>query len=113
RVRVVPAGEGGDEARTAYQLLRRWPRHALLRLWPHTGRTHQLRVHLAHAGWPICGDPVYNPAGSDPAHRLFLPAHYLPLLSPAGVRRAFRAPLPAGLHAALRTLEHPCYSAED
>jgi RluA family pseudouridine synthase len=57
----------GREARTEYRVLRRHRSasgHActLLELTLGTGRTHQIRVHLADAGHPICGDPLYNPA---------------------------------------------------
>ncbi len=57
----------GQEARTSIRVLRRGPDHALVLATPHTGRLHQIRVHLRHAGLPILGDKVY---GLDPG--LFL-----------------------------------------
>ena len=58
---ALPAGaKGAQTARTDAEVIARWPGHALLRLWPRTGRTHQLRVHLADAGWPIVQDPLYG-----------------------------------------------------
>lgn len=57
----------GRPSRTTIRLLRRGPAHALVVARPHTGRLHQIRVHLRHAGYPIVGDKVY---GLDPA--LFL-----------------------------------------
>jgi 23S rRNA pseudouridine1911/1915/1917 synthase len=59
----------GRAARTEYFLLRRAPSPrnewlSLLDLVPHTGRTHQLRIHLADEGFPILGDALYGPAGN-------------------------------------------------
>jgi RluA family pseudouridine synthase len=54
---------GGAEARTSCRVLRRGHEHALILASPHTGRLHQIRVHLRHAGHPILGDKVY---GLDP-----------------------------------------------
>lgn len=50
----------GKPSRTDYRVLKRYPGHCLLELTPITGRTHQLRVHCAHMGWPILGDPQYG-----------------------------------------------------
>jgi 23S rRNA pseudouridine1911/1915/1917 synthase len=52
--------EGGREARTAYRVIRRLPGRTLVELSPETGRTHQIRVHLAHVGHPIVGDLTYG-----------------------------------------------------
>jgi 23S rRNA pseudouridine1911/1915/1917 synthase len=57
RMRVDPAGRA---ALTLYRTLARAPHVALLELRPQTGRTHQLRVHLAAAGHPIVGDDLYG-----------------------------------------------------
>ena len=50
----------GKPSRTAYRVLERGEKTTLLELQPLTGRTHQLRVHCAHMGWPILGDPQYG-----------------------------------------------------
>lgn len=57
----------GQPARTSVRVLRRGASHSLLLAKPHTGRLHQIRVHLRHAGFPVIGDKVY---GLDPG--LFL-----------------------------------------
>ena len=55
--------ERGKEAKTAYTVLGYYGDNTLLKLRLFTGRTHQIRVHMAHIGHPIVGDPVYNPGG--------------------------------------------------
>lgn len=68
----------------------------LIEAMPRTGRTHQLRVHLAHIGHPIVGDAIY--AAGMPTHgfdRVMLHAHSLALTLPSGVRLMFEAPPPA------------------
>jgi 23S rRNA pseudouridine1911/1915/1917 synthase len=63
---VHPAGR---ECRTSFRVERRFERgegkFALIRCFPETGRMHQLRVHLAHAGHPIVGDKLYSGDGAD------------------------------------------------
>ena len=62
--------EGGKPAVTHFQVERRFSHYSLLRLQLETGRTHQIRVHMAHLQYPLLGDPVYGgraqlPAGVD------------------------------------------------
>lgn len=91
--------KGGQRAITHYEVIETTQHYQQVRLWPQTGRTHQLRVHLAHLGAPILGDRLYGDAKS--AERLMLHAHKLtlPAISPASsenekAERTFVAPLP-------------------
>jgi 23S rRNA pseudouridine1911/1915/1917 synthase len=56
--------EGGRSALTHFERIARWPAADLVRAQLETGRTHQIRVHLAHIGHPVVGDPVYGTAGA-------------------------------------------------
>ena len=51
----------GRPALTLWKVERRFRNHALIRCFPKTGKTHQIRVHLKHAGMPLAVDPLYNP----------------------------------------------------
>jgi len=113
-VRAVDAAHA--EARrsiTLVQVMRSYPAHTLLDVTLKTGRTHQIRVHLAHEGHPIVGDPKYgdfaaNRAMARGVHhfaRMFLHARHLAVDHPAsGERVAFDAPLPADCERLLREL---------
>ena len=63
----------GRAATSRYRVVKRFPRHAMLEVTIETGRTHQIRVHLASIGHPVVGDPIYGHAGS----RLMLHAQTL------------------------------------
>lgn len=58
--------EDGAKARTHYEVVEERRGAALVRLWPESGRQHQLRVHLAAVGCPIIGDKLYGPDGAGP-----------------------------------------------
>ncbi|MGH0053457.1 MAG: RluA family pseudouridine synthase [Sphaerochaetaceae bacterium] len=74
----------GRSAKTEYFVLRQYANVALLRIILHTGRTHQIRVHLSKEGYPIIGDPVY---GKEEGQSLMLHALQLELNSPSTGRR--------------------------
>lgn len=63
--RKMRVDEGGKSAATAYRVLGAGPHASLVELRPETGRTHQIRVHLAHSGRPVVGDDLYG----GPRHR--------------------------------------------
>lgn len=81
----------GKQATTEYTVLAANDTNSLIELKPTTGRTHQLRVHMAYLNTPITGDRVYGKE----ADRLYLHALRLEITIPAGDRRVFEAPLPA------------------
>src|SRR5690242_13037503 len=94
-------------ARTHFEIERLLPRAALLRVILETGRTHQIRVHLAAIGHPVCGDRQYGVAGRYGLERQFLHAQRLAFDHPVtGVAVDVSSPLPADLRAALELAEH-------
>ena len=101
RMAVVDAGR---EAETSYRAVGQAPGCTLLEVFPRTGRTHQIRVHLSALGHPLVGDALYG--GRDPRlNRHFLHAHILGLRLPGtGEYAEFVSPLPEDLKAALSEL---------
>lgn len=105
---------GGREATTKYQVLsikyKEGNFYSLVELEPKTGRTHQIRVHLKHLGYPIVGDDFY--AGRKTARldrkwcgRQFLHASYLAFFHPeTGEKLEFTSSLPADLEAVMKKL---------
>lgn len=94
------------EARTHFELERLLPAAALLRVALETGRTHQIRVHLAAIGHPVCGDPQYGTRGRFGLSRQFLHAARLAFAHPVtGEPVDVRSELPADLVAALDRAE--------
>jgi 23S rRNA pseudouridine1911/1915/1917 synthase len=97
-------GPEGKPAETAYEVLEYFPDHTLVDLHPHTGRTHQLRVHMAYLGHPISGDRVYGKGPTKIVPRLFLHARELEITLPSRERKVFSVPLPEDLQAILTQL---------
>ena len=100
---AITTPEKGREAVTEYYTIKRYARHTLIEAHPLTGRTHQIRVHLAFINCPIVGDLLYghkNP--SIPISRQFLHATRLQVPFPGETEpRVFEAPLPPELEAVL------------
>ncbi len=102
RIRMTARLEQGRSALTTYKVLERFAGATYLEVKIGTGRTHQIRVHLASLGHPVCGDRLY---GAAPARRMFLHAHRIVFESPAtGEEVTVEAPLPNELKAWLYEL---------
>ncbi|MGH7065741.1 MAG: RluA family pseudouridine synthase [Stellaceae bacterium] len=97
---------GGKPAITDYRVLGAADGLAWLELRPHTGRTHQIRVHCAELGSPVVGDPVYGGASRRGLCLLHARAVSLPLY-PARPPIAVTAPVPPHMLATLRRLGYP------
>jgi len=109
----------GREAVTHYRIEKRFRQHTLARVRLETGRTHQIRVHMEHVGYPIVGDPLYGgrkrfPKGATPElretlehfKRQALHAARLTLTHPkSGKRVSFDAPLPEDLQGLIDMLQ--------
>ena len=91
----MAVNSGGKEAVTHYRVLEKYSTHALLKVKLKTGRTHQIRVHMQHIGYPIFGDPVYG-------RRLVIPKGANDDLT--GLLRAFKR---QALHATKLSFIHP------
>jgi 23S rRNA pseudouridine1911/1915/1917 synthase len=92
------------DAVTHFEVVELLPAHALLRVRLETGRTHQIRVHLAAIGLPVAGDPVYG-APEPGLRRQFLHAARLAFIHPVTVAAIdVASPLPADLDTALKTV---------
>lgn len=94
----------GKPAQTTYKILQSFKDYALLELKPTTGRTHQLRVHLAYLNCPIVGDKIYGKADAK-LGRMFLHAAELEITLPSRERRVFSTPMPAELQNLLDSLK--------
>ena len=100
----APDAPDADEARTAYRVLARSEAHALVKVRPLTGRTHQIRVHFASIGHPLVGDDLYGTV-SPLLARHALHARTLSFPHPeTGERMTFSAPLPPDMDELVKTL---------
>lgn len=113
--------EDGRESVTQYRVIERFAAQTYIRLKLETGRTHQIRVHMAHIGHPLIGDRVYGgrlrmPRGASPETREALQsfprqalhAAELKLMHPlTGEEMGWESPLPADMKALLKILAKP------
>lgn len=102
----MAVAHGGREAITEFYVREIYADHSLLDVFPRTGRTHQIRVHLAFIGHPVVGDTVYGPRKqSIKMKRHFLHAAAITFTDPAGREPVtVRADLPVGLQNTLDKL---------
>jgi 23S rRNA pseudouridine955/2504/2580 synthase len=117
--RRVVVQAGGQEAHTVFNLLRKWDRFALLEAELKTGRTHQIRVHLASSGFPILGDEKYGDFALNrqlqkadetrgALRRMFLHAYQITFAHPdSGKQMTLKAPLAAECDRFLVSLGKP------
>jgi 23S rRNA pseudouridine1911/1915/1917 synthase len=107
RFTALPEQGAGKIALTRYRLLKPFGDYALLLLKPRTGRTHQLRVHLAHLGNPILGDPLYTSRDKRfPNASLMLHAYSLSIVLPQQHDLScFTAPLPERFRTTIASLD--------
>ncbi|MFN3884800.1 MAG: 23S rRNA pseudouridine(1911/1915/1917) synthase RluD [Rhodocyclaceae bacterium] len=110
RIKMAVVKSGGKNARTHYLVRERFAACSLLECRLETGRTHQIRVHLASIGHPLVGDPVYGKKKSGDARldafpRQALHAHRLELVHPElGIEMRWESPLPVDFAALLEAL---------
>jgi 23S rRNA pseudouridine1911/1915/1917 synthase len=106
RKKMAVTGESrGRAARTNYRVIRYIGKNSLLEIMPETGRTHQIRVHLAAIGYPVFGDITYGKKSAF-LNRQFLHAHRIGFNLPAtGKWVEFESPLPEDLEQALKELD--------
>ncbi|KMP11034.1 RNA pseudouridine synthase [Candidatus Nitromaritima sp. SCGC AAA799-C22] len=107
RKKMVADSERGRQAQTRYEVLETFGHFSYLRLFPKTGRTHQIRVHLASINHPVLGDGLYGGKVAAPYQKMprqALHAHQLETAHPVtGKPMIFEAPLPPDIADYLKT----------
>lgn len=94
RPNTFKVSSSGKPAQTVYKIKKTIKKneavHSLVELKPYTGRTHQIRVHMAYIGNPLIGDAIYGKNG----HKMLLHAAALEIVTPNGKKMRFTAPTP-------------------
>jgi 23S rRNA pseudouridine1911/1915/1917 synthase len=110
RQRMSIARRQGRSAKTEYRVLRSGNDISLVECTLHTGRTHQIRVHLHHLGHPVLGDKLYGGKRAGDYPRQMLHAWKLAFRHPrSGDEMSFEAPVPADFAAAMRQIPNRSY----
>lgn len=105
RKKVIVKPSGGKDAVSFYRVLKRFSRATLVEVQPKTGRTHQIRVHMAHLGHPVLGDALYG-VRSRWIARQAMHAYRLGIMHPQRRKRmSWESPLPNDMQELLRRLE--------
>ena len=113
RKRMTVTEGKGRQSRTGFRVLEKFGKTTLVEATLHTGRTHQIRVHFQHLGFPVLGDLVYGPRQNQrfkevtnfAPMRQMLHAQYLAFIHPrTGNKQSFNAPYPADFAAMIERL---------
>jgi len=100
--RTVVVRKRGKRSETYFKVLKRGQEQAFLEAQPRTGRTHQVRAHLAALGYPLLGDPLYGAPETDLIARPALHAYSLSFVHPgSGNRVSYQAPAPVDFQLAM------------
>jgi 23S rRNA pseudouridine1911/1915/1917 synthase len=95
RKKMAVVKRGGRESETAYKILQKLDDFSYIEAYPRTGRTHQIRVHLAHIGHPVVGDETYGRKAKHATDRPLLHAYTISFSHPMrGVPIEIKAPIP-------------------
>jgi 23S rRNA pseudouridine1911/1915/1917 synthase len=107
KMAIVPISRGRESV-TEYKVIEKFDQHALIAAYPHTGRTHQIRLHLAFLGCPIVGDRIYGHRKQLlDADRQMLHAYQIEFILPGdSTPQIFQAPIPEDMNQLLRELRH-------
>lgn len=110
RMAVIPPGSSATSkpAQTTYEVVQEYKNHSLIHCLLHTGRTHQIRVHMAYLGYPLVGDVMYGRKKPELlTNRHFLHSAELGFRLPSTDQEVtFTSPLPEELTALIETLPH-------